>query len=400
MFQNSIISNPLSLDNFFEELNFNFYLTKPQIQHLKDVVHSIFLDSYQGKINDISKLISIKHRTSVTRFLSKSKWNEQLLFNSLKLKAIDLIWTRSKQTQKPIYVIIDDTISEKTKPSSKAINPIEKCSFHNSHLKKKSVYGHQIVVALLSCDELVLPYYLEIYDKNSMSKIDMATNLIASLPKPVNKGFVLCDSWYSCKAIFDASIESGYSYIGAIRTNRVIYPHNHEDLGAKLNKYALSLDKESFDLVTVGDKEYYVYNYVGKLKDIKNISIQLSYPKGSFQKSGSLKAFISLDPLLSTVEILNKCQNRWVIEVFFRDCKKYLGLNGYQIRSKTSIDRYLKIMLTAYTYSKLRLGICSNFNTGFKNIQKHLRKSQIVRVYFAALKGEPLQKIFETLKIA
>src|SRR3712207_8664885 len=63
-----------------------------------------------------------------------------------------------------------DTISEKTKPSSKAVNPIEKCYFHNSHLKRKTVYGHQLVVALLSCDGLVLPYSIKIYDKSKDRK--------------------------------------------------------------------------------------------------------------------------------------------------------------------------------------------------------------------------------------
>src|SRR3712207_8979986 len=73
--------------------------------------------------------------------LFRSNWDENLLINALKSKVIDLIWNKSEKSQKPIYLIIDDTISEKTKPSSKAVNPIEKCYFHNSHLKRKTVYG-------------------------------------------------------------------------------------------------------------------------------------------------------------------------------------------------------------------------------------------------------------------
>lgn len=103
-----------------------------------------------------------------------------------------------------------------------------------------------------------------------MSKIELSESLIKSLPKPVNKGFVLCDSWYSCKAIFNASVKAGYSYIGVLKTNRVIFPKDHTKLGAKLNKFATSLNIEDFDLVTVKDQEYYIYNYVGDLKDRKN----------------------------------------------------------------------------------------------------------------------------------
>ena len=34
MFMNSIISNELSLHKFLKELNFDLYLTKPQLNHL------------------------------------------------------------------------------------------------------------------------------------------------------------------------------------------------------------------------------------------------------------------------------------------------------------------------------------------------------------------------------
>jgi hypothetical protein len=233
-----------------------------------------------------------------------------------------------------------------------------------------------------------------------MSKIDIAVNIIKSLPAPVSKGYVLCDSWYSCKTIFTASLQAGFKYIGAVKTNRIIFPKGHEDLGARLNSYALSLDKNAFGLVTVGNKDYYIYNYVGKLKDMKKVSVVLSYPKEQFHVKGALKAFISLDTDLTDIEILNIYTDRWVIEPFFRESKRYLGLNGYQVRSNKSIIRYLLIMLLSYTYSKLYSSKIFNFNHGFKCIRNNLKKSQVVRIYSAALNGEPISKIFEALKIA
>ncbi|KGM93342.1 IS701 family transposase (plasmid) [Clostridium botulinum] len=400
MFQNLIISNELSLYKFFKQLNFDLYLTKPQLEHLEGTMTAMILKGFNGKVSDIAELASKRHRTSITRFLSKSNWDENLLINALKSKVIELIWNKSEKSQKPIYLIIDDTISEKTKPSSKAINPIEKCYFHNSHLKRKTVYGHQLVVALLSCDGLVLPYSIEIYDKSNMSKIDTATKLIKSMPKPVNKGYILCDSWYSCKAIFKASALAGYAYIGALKTNRVIYPKGHERLGIKLHKFATSLNKDSFDLVKVKGKHYYIYNYIGHLNDMKNVSIILSYPKESFQKEGSLKAFISTDLVLKPLDILFKYTDRWVIEPFFRDCKNYLGLDSYQVRSERSILRYLTIMFITYTYCKLYSSKTLQFNTGLKLAKNNFKKAQIIFIYSAALNGQPIEKIFENLKIA
>lgn len=397
---NSIISNDLTLDNLFQLLKYDLFLTKPQYQHLQSIVNAMVSFGYKGKVSDVSKLSSVKHRTSITRFLSSNAWNDSLLKDSLVSLVLESIWTRSRESGKPIYFIIDDTISEKTKPSSKAVNVIEKCSFHNSHLKGKVVYGHQILVTLLACDGLVLPYSFDLYDKEHMSKIELSQKLIESLPKPSNQGYVLCDSWYSCKSIIDASIDAGFQYIGALKTNRVVYPEHCTNLGIKLSKLGASLNIEDFDLVTVKDQEYYIYNYQGKLKDIKNVSIVLSYPKDAFQNEGALKTFISLDLELSPLELLTQYTDRWAIEPFFRDCKTYLGLDGYQIRSERSILRYLLIMFITYTYCKLSSKTNLHFNDGYKLVQNTIQKEKIVWIYNAAQNGEPIEKIFKQLKIA
>ena len=400
MFQNTIISDELSIYKFFKQLNFDFYLTNPQLKHLENIMNAMISKGFNGKISDIAELAPARHRTSITRFLSNSSWNENLLKRSLKAYIVELIWNKSRESKKPIYFIVDDTISEKTKPSSKAINPIEKCSFHNSHLKGKTVYGHQILVSLLSCDGLVLPYSIDIYDKESMSKIKLTENLIETLPKPEHKGYILADSWYSCKDIFNASKKAGYSYIGALKTNRVIFPKGHERLGIKLHKFAEILNIEDFDLVTVKEKQYYIYNYVGNLKDRKNVSIVLSYPKDAFQKDKALKTFISIDSLIKPLELLIQYTDRWAIEPFFKDCKTYLGLDGYQVRSERSINRYLTIMLINYTYCKMYCNNSYHFNTGYKFAKKHLQKSKVIYIYEAAASGTPIEEIFESLKIA
>ena len=119
-------------------------------------MNAMISKGFNGKVSDIAELAPARHRTSITRFLSNSSWDEKLLKRSLKSYIVEFIWSRSRETKQPIYFIIDDTISEKTKPSSKAKNPIEKFSFHNSHLKGKNVYGHQILVSLLACDGFFL----------------------------------------------------------------------------------------------------------------------------------------------------------------------------------------------------------------------------------------------------
>ncbi|KEI14334.1 transposase, partial [Clostridium haemolyticum] len=117
-------------------------------------------------------------------------------------------------------------------------------------------------------------------------------------------------------------------------------------------------------------------------------------------KEGSLKAFISTDLVLKPLDIIFKYTDRWAIEPFFRDCKNYLGLDSYQVRSERSILRYLTIMFITYTYCKLYSSKTLQFNTGLKLAKNDFKKSQIIFIYSAALNGQPIEKIFENLKIA
>lgn len=401
MLENLIITASSSIIKFLLKLDLDLFLTEPQLKHVVAFISAMVLRGYDGKVTAIAELSSHRHRTSVGHFLNKSPWNEKLVLDSLKEHVIKRIWRLSEATNNPIYVIIDDTISEKTVPSSKAKRPTEKCGFHNSHLKGKTVYGHQMVTVMLRCGDTVLPYDVVLYDKNSMSKIQIAEEVIRTLPFPVNKGYVLCDSWYSCKALFDASAEKGYTYIGAVKTNRVIYPKGHERLGIKLHAFAKTLSKEDVCLVTAGNHEYYVYTYKGKLNDLQEATIVLSWPKDALFNEKALKAFISLDSTIETIDILNHYIHRWPIEIFFRESKRYLGLDDYQVRSERGIKKYFVLLMLTYTYCELEVsGNSLSFSKGIKSARKEVQQCKIAWIHEQSKAGVPLEQIFQALKIA
>lgn len=79
--------------------------------------------------------------------------------------------------------------------------------------------------------------------------------------------------------------------------------------------------------------------------------------------------------------------------------KTYLGIDGYQVRSEKSINRYLEIMTINYTCCKLYSNKTYHFNTGYKSTKKALIKSKIAYIYEAAANGKSLEEIFKALKI-
>lgn len=188
-------------------------------------------------------------------------------------------------------------------PSSPTLHPIKDAYFHQSHLKGKQDYGHQVVAFLLSCNGIVLNYAFVMYNK-SISKIDIVQNIAKKLPVPPVMSYFLCDCWYVSEKIINTFAQKGFHTIGALKTNRLLYPFG---MKKKLSELAaeLSVIQDEFDLVTIKKRNYYVYRYDGNLNGVENAVVLLSYSKKAFDNSKALRAFISTNAALSTEEILS-----------------------------------------------------------------------------------------------
>ena len=294
------------------------------INHFMSILISIFLSGYHGKTTDFAKNSSC-HRTTIAHFLNSGKWDDSLLSDTLKRSVIEIIYSEAALTGKPVFCIVDDTIASKTKPSSRALHPIEDAYFHQSHLKGKQDYGHQAVSVMLSCNGIVLNYAFVLYNK-AISKIDIVSELAAEL----------------------------------------------------------SVTHKNFDLVTVKGRNYYVYRYEGNLNGIENAIVLFSYPEKAFGKPKALRTFLCMDVSLSTNEILDNYVCRWPIEVFFRQCKDKLALDSYQIRSAQGIRRYWLIMSFAHYMCVVGTGKVCPFETGYRRISDIIQMEKYLTLYQCA----------------
>ncbi len=315
------------------------------MNHIMAILISVFSLGYHGKTIDFEKF-SPCHRTTVAHFLNKGKWDDAKLEDILKSTVIQFIYKEARQSGKPVFCIVDDTISSKTKPSSRALHSIEDAYFHRSHLKGKQDYGHQAVAVMLSCNDIVLNYAIVMYDKYK-SKVKIVQEIAREPPVPPVVSYFLCDSWYTCGDIMDAFIKKGFYTVGALKTNWILYPCG---IKQKIREFALHLRKADSDvsLVIVGSRSYYVYRYEGNLNGIDNAVVLISYPKDAFHVPKALRAFISTNVFLSTREILDKYVERWPVEVFFRQSKDKLAFDKYHVRSSKGIRRYWLLMSLAH----------------------------------------------------
>lgn len=350
----------------------------------------VFTRGYKGKTVQMEKA-SEKHRTTIAHFLNDGKWDEDILEKIVKAEVIRRIYGEAERTGKPIYCIVDDTISSKTKPSSRALHPIEDAYFHQSHLKKKQDYGHQAVGVMLSCNGIVLNYAIILYDK-SRTKIQIVCDIVEELPEAPVPSFFLCDCWYSCVKVMDAFLVKGFYTIGALKTNRVIFPAGIRRQIAQFAPFIHKTDP-NVSLVTVGKRQYYVYRYVGNLNNLEDAVVLISFPKNAFGVPGALRAFLCTDAHLTTQEILDSYLVRWSIEVFFRQAKQNLALDQYQIRSARGIRRFWILMSTAHLFACLGTGQLLPFHIGFSAMQNSIRREQVSFIYHCGASHIPLSHV-------
>lgn len=374
----NIIHHSNKIYNYFKVLNLNCFLSDIYLQHFMAIILSTFLRGYRGKTTDFA-LTSQHHRTIVAHFLNQGKWNDFLFQDALRNSVAYLIYREATISGQPIFCIVDDTIASHTKLSSQALHPIEAAYFHQSHLKGCQDYGHQVVSVMLSCNGITLNYAVILYDK-SRSKIQIVQEIAEELPAAPVISYFLCDSWYTTAKVMDRFIRKGFYTVGALKTNRILYPCG---IRQKASAFALHLRKTDPDvsLVTVGSREFYVYRYEGELNGIPNAAVILSYPKDGFGNPKALRVFLSTNAELSTQEILDTYTKRWPIELFFRQSKSKLALDSYQIRSRQGIQRYWLIMSLVHYLCCMHSGNYCTFEEGYASLKQQLKQEQFANLY-------------------
>lgn len=378
--------------NYFKQLKLGLFLSDIYIRHLMTIVLSVFISGYRGKTIDFAKA-GFHHRTTISHFLNHGKWDSSRLEKVLKANVIRVIYQEAVLSGEPIFCIVDDTIASHAKPSSQAMHPIEAAYFHQSHLKGCQDYGHQEVSVMLSCNGITLNYAMILYDK-SKSKIQIVQEIAGELPTAPVVSYFLCDSWYTSAKVMDSFIRKGFYTIGALKTNRIIYPCG---IRQKVSEFALHRRKGDPDisLVTVDNRNFYVYRYEGKLNDVPNAVVILSYPERAFGDPKALRAFISTNAGLSTQKILDDYSRRWPIEVFFRQSKTKLVLDKYQIRTQAGIERYWLIMSLVHYMCCTYNGTYCSFEEGYQHFQRKIREEQVTALYQSIHNGMSLEDVLK-----
>ena len=157
------------------------------------------------------------------------------------------------------------------------------------------------------------------------SKID---NTIKMLKRAIKKGFkadyVLTDSWFFCKALLQCVVELGreidmvsMAKIGNIKyhetmSGRSYYPSEYITKYARKAKYCRKLKIRYFKVAAIYD----------------DVRVNLFFTQ--MGKNAKWRLLVTTDLSLKFTKLMEIYQIRWSIEIFFKDCKQYLGLGKCQ----------------------------------------------------------------------
>lgn len=341
-----IITARQEIGKFFYKYGFGNILSSVPQNRLAEMISSLAVKGNQSRTTDFAELKQ-GFRTTYGYFLSHGKWDEEKISQKHREESFRKAAELAEEKQVPLYLSIDDTVIEKKKPSSRAKRPMEGTGWHYSHLEGKQVFGYQVFGANISVGDISLCYCLCRCCPESGSKIDMAVRLLDTLPETDARVIVQTDSWYTCKALWDKALEKNITLIGAMKTNRILYPDGHR---CSAQEYAAMLPNGQYHPVTVGGHEYWVHRYEGALNGIDNAVVLHTYPKKAFGNANALRVFICSDCALPDETILGHYTHRWKIEVMFKQYKTYMGLKSFMVRSVKAIDRLLVILPLAHFF--------------------------------------------------
>ncbi|QAV27664.1 IS701 family transposase [Neobacillus thermocopriae] len=384
------------IHKFFMTLGLALYFSKPVIKHLVHLVDALTTKGFSGTLTDVRYWsFHPNHRTTLSHFFTKSPWNEEKLLEKLQEWVLRQIERLAKRTNQPLFLSIDDTICQKTKPSSRATHAIQGCDWHYSHSEKKSIWGHSLVWFMVHTATQAFSFAFRLYDKTAgKSKGELAIEMLSSLDvrRPV---YVLMNSWYPSKALVETCLKKGFHVIAMLKTNRIPYPNG---VAVQAKQLARSIEPNDTHLVTVGEEHYRVYRYEGALNGLDHAVVLLAWKANQPMTSEHLHCVLSTDRELSDEDILRHYAQRWSIECFFRQAKDQLKLDGYRVRQVRAVKRYWVVVLLACVYSIAESQ--QDISSGLELLRSRKGHSVVEFIYDAAKQDIPIDVIKKQLHVA
>lgn len=311
-------------------------------------IHSLFNTHYQlfyqGKkdcLYDTLRNPNINWRLLLLNFAKRS------------LKKIN----EKSPSQSPTFFIADDSDMEKRTPFFEGLSRVF------NHVTHSHIFGYKLLTLGYSDGKSFVPLDFSLHNEKGKKKnygltrkqrehqykkdrsplshgakrikevrTQKGKNLIKMVKRAVKHGIVadylLTDSWFLCESMISGirKIKKGAIHILSMcKMDKRKYSFQNGEFDAKSLLKQKKLNKKNIKR----SKKYKVY-YIELTVEYKGFNLKLFFTRQS--KRAKWRLLATTNTSLTFTEAYELYTNRWAIEVFFKECKQYLGLGKNQSR--------------------------------------------------------------------
>src|SRR5450756_473897 len=212
---------PRRIKNLFSK--FQKHFTKPQFKNFcRTELGLIVAGGGEHDVKSVNELfIDKKDQSSLNRFITDPKWNIQTVANQAKT----LLLSEANIDKSFEYKIIDDTVCHKYSQNTQMVG-------YNHSSTMGTVLSHDYVTSLYVNNSVALPNGLKLYGNEKKcsekgiefkTRLQLACDIIEEHTPLAKKTIWLWDSWFTCQEMALKCRSHGYSWVGEIKRNRIVF---------------------------------------------------------------------------------------------------------------------------------------------------------------------------------
>ena len=344
-----IVRFPSKLKSFFDSLQHQFHFH--HFEYFQTLVLLIVFSWGRRNISNLYRHLDSQrqaHRSRFNNFLNLRRWNPPIV---LHMKAYELLGHLHAVQGEVIELIIDDSKKQKRGKAMEAVGWIR------DPLTGRNIRGHQYVTATIRFRGHTIPFGIRLYVKKEdcpalalefKKTTQLAAELIDEFEPPEGLQVrVLFDSYYLCPVVVKRCRKKGFRFVSTLKSNRNLYKNGRKLKAGGYGRRLIRHRRKKTCRIHK-TKGYVKYTYVDAgwldVSDLGKLHVVFSRKNREPRTLG----LVTDDPKLSPRQMIQTYDDRWSIEVFFKDSKQLLGLGQYQNVSYEAAVTHLHLVCFAY----------------------------------------------------
>jgi len=344
-----IVRIPSKLKTFFDTLQDQFHFN--HFEYFQTLVLLVAFSYGRRNITTLYRHLDSRnqsHRSRFNNFLNVGRCNYPVVLHK---KAYELLKQLSPCKDETLEFILDDSKRQKRGKTMQAVGWIR------DPLTGQNIRGHQYVTATIRFRGHTIPFGIRLYIKKQdcpelgvtfKKTTELAAELISEFKPPEGvKVTVLFDSYYLCPVVVKSCQKSGFHFVSTLKSNRNLFKNGRKLKAGKYGKNLFRSQRKN-TLAIHKSKGLVKYAYVdaGRLIVGKLGKLHVIFSRKKAEPG--ILGLVTDDPNLSASQIIRTYDDRWSIEVFFKDGKQLLGLGQYQNVSLEAAVTHLHLVCFAY----------------------------------------------------